>query len=334
MAEPQRAPAAQAVPEIDPDARYLLIKAKGGLGNRMLSAVTGLVYADLSGRIPVIDWRDGVYAPRGVHVYPRLFDAPPMPDPAAFDDRRDVTPAVWAGRMADSAGRMVAGQHSGAMVYRKSCVDLSRLDQPEKVAVFWSYVPKLPRLGWHLRRDPRFRGRPYYEIVADYIDRYFTPNARVRTAVAAAIDPLPRPIIGAHLRYTDMTGPLDKVKTEIARLRARMPDAPIFLATDSAKAEADIKATFGNLHLTEKHLPEDGRQLHGYTEEGVDPITEAENAMIDMWALARCDHLVYSRNSTFSGTSALIGGIPPERLADVDRHNPRIVLKRLVQNYL
>lgn len=347
MAEPARAPAPQDAPApsatpapqagaaIDPAARYLVIKAKGGLGNRMLSAVTGLVYADLSGRIPVIDWRDGVYAAPGVNAYPLLFDTPLALDPAAFDERRDVTPAVWAGRMPLHAGKMVDGQHSGARVYRKSCVDLARLDQPEPVAVFWSYVPKMPRLRRHLARDPRFRGRGYDAIMSEYLTRYFTPNARVRDGAAAALAGLARPVIGAHLRYTDMTGPLDKVKAELARLRRQMPEAPIFLATDSAKAQADIQAAFGNLHVTEKYLPEDGRRLHqpgDHTD--ADPVREAENAMIDMWALAGCDHLIYSRNSTFSGASALIGAIPRARLVNVDRSNPRIMLKRFLQDYL
>lgn len=315
--------------------KFLVIKAKAGLGNRMLSAVTGLIYADLSGRTPVIDWRDGVYAALGVNAYPLLFELPLAHDPAEFDAATEVTPAVWSGRMASHVGPLLNGAHEGARLYRRSCVDLSRLDQPEPVAVFWSYVPKVPRLHRLMRRDARFRGRPDYEIIAGYLTRYFRPNARVRQAVAAALDPLPRPVIGAHLRYTDMTGPLDKVKTEIARIRARLPEAPIFLATDSAKAQADILGTFGNLHVTEKYLPEDGRQLHAHLDHaGVDPVLEAENAMIDMWALAACDHLIYSRNSTFSGTSALIGGIPPARLHNVDSANPRIVLKRFLQDYL
>jgi hypothetical protein len=51
----------------------LLIKGKGGLGNRMLSAVCGLALADLTGRTPIIDWRDGSYAPIGTNAYPLLF---------------------------------------------------------------------------------------------------------------------------------------------------------------------------------------------------------------------------------------------------------------------
>jgi hypothetical protein len=313
--------------------KFLIIKAKGGLGNRMLSAVTGLIYADLSGRTPVIDWRDEIYAPPGVNAYPLLFKSPITTDPAAFDTATGITPAIWSGRMHEHVTRIVDGEHHGARVYRKSCVDLNRLDQPEPVAVFWSYVPKVPRLRRHLARDPRFRGRSRDAIVTEYLDRYFTPNDRVQAAVRAALAPLPHPIIGAHLRYTDMAGPLDLVKRELAALRKKMPQAPIFLATDSLKAQADIQASFGNLHVTEKYLPQDGGRLH-LLHDAVDPVREAENAMIDMWALAGCDHLIYSRNSTFSGASALIGGIPPARLVNVDRHNLRITAKRILQDYL
>lgn len=329
MAEPAAVPPPAApTPE-----RVLLIKAKGGLGNRMLSAVTGLIYADLCGRVPVIDWRDGIYAAPGVNAYPLLFTAPDMPDPALFDARTDVAPAKWQGRMAEHPSRIVEGEHNGALVYRKSCIDITRTDHDADVAVFWSYVPKVPRLRRLMARDPRFAGRSRTEIVCDYLTRYFSPNDRVQRAVDAVFAGLERPVIGAHLRYTDMAGPLDKVKAELARLRAMMPDAPIFLATDSFEAQEDIRAAFGNLHVTEKYLPEDGGRLH-LLHDSVDPVVEAENAMIDMWALGACDWLIYSRNSTFSGTSALIGGLPADRLVNVDRFSPRIMAKRFVQDYL
>lgn len=313
--------------------RVLIIKAKGGLGNRILSAVTGLVYADLAGRTPVIDWRDGVYAAPGTNAYPLLFQSPIALDPGIFDNRRDVTPSVWADRLSEYPSLIVGDEHKGAMIYRKSCVDLSRLSQPDSLAVFWSYVPKMQRLWRHLRRDPRYRGRSYDSIMSDYLNRFFTPNDRV--LAAATLEGLPRPVIGAHLRYTDMRGPLEAIKREIGRLRARLPESPVFLATDSSEAQADIQATFDNVHVTEKYLPEDGQQLHVHLRsDGVDPLREAENAMIDMWSLAACDYLVYSRNSTFSISSALIGGIPRSHQRDVDRHDPKIVLKRLIQNVL
>ena len=82
--------------------RTLVIKGKGGLGNRILSAISGLVYADLSGRKPVIDWRDGSYAPLGENAYPLLFQSPIGDEAiggATMDDGADVCPAIWAGNL-------------------------------------------------------------------------------------------------------------------------------------------------------------------------------------------------------------------------------------------
>ena len=72
--------------------RVLIIKAKGGLGNRILSAVTGLVLADLTNRTPFIDWRDGTYAPEGVDSYPLLFESRLATDCSAYDMAEDVHP--------------------------------------------------------------------------------------------------------------------------------------------------------------------------------------------------------------------------------------------------
>ena len=50
---------------------FLLVKARDGLGNRLLCALTGLLYARLTHRQLVIDWSDPVYsAHRGLSFPP------------------------------------------------------------------------------------------------------------------------------------------------------------------------------------------------------------------------------------------------------------------------
>ncbi|PRY23552.1 hypothetical protein CLV78_10442 [Aliiruegeria haliotis] len=317
------------------DERYLVIKGKAGLGNRMLAAVTGLVYADLSGRIPVVDWRDGAYADYGTNAYPLLFDTPATVDPARFDAETQVTPSVWSGRMGEYANDIVGDRHEGARVYRASCVDLRHLDHPEPVAVYWSYVSKLPRLRGHMMRDPRFRGRSAKEILRDYLQRYFPPNQTVRSAVDQVVDGMPSPRIGVHLRFTDMRGPLEKTVAALERLRAKMPDAPVFLATDSREAQDLLTHRFDRVTVIEKHLSDDGCRLHqpgGWNQ--VNLQAEAENAMVDLWTLAACDRLICSSNSTFSGVATLIGGFGNGAILDVDRINPLVRAKRWIQPFL
>lgn len=317
--------------------RVLLIKGKGGLGNRILSAVCGLVYADLTGRDPVIDWRDGSYAPIGENAYPLLFKSPIARECAAFDGVRvPVSPAIWTGHLGRTPQQMIdrflPDSHSKPTGYRRLCTDLTRLDAPEDIAVFWSYLPKFGRLARHLRRDPRFSGKTEADVMSEYLQRYFTPNDRILSAVDGLSAKLGTPSIGVHIRYTDRKIPLHRVRASLHKRLRQMPGAPIFLATDNAQVQAQMQAEFANVHHIPKYLAPDGGRLHWPTSE-IEKLHEAENALIDMWQLARCDHLIYSRHSTFSVTSSYLGRMGAAQLDDVDRFSPIVVAKRWIQNY-
>jgi hypothetical protein len=317
--------------------RYLVIKAKGGLGNRMLSAVCGLVYAELAGRTPVIDWRDGIYAPQGTNAYPLLFRAPPMPSLEQLQRMAGVTPASWINHVELNPVDMISAydpdKHTSPLIYRKYCVDLSRVDHPERVAVFWSYLPKFGRLRRHLRRDARFRGRAVEDIISNCIARWFHPNARVETEVSRVMDRLPRPVIGVHVRHTDMKVPLEPLKVALRRRLLSTPGATVFLATDNGQVQAEFANEFSNLYYIDKVLPNGGRRLH-LPDHGFDLQREAENALVDMWTLAASDYLIHSSSSTFAGAAALIGRLRADQQDDIDHRNPHVVVKRMIQNYL
>lgn len=321
---------------IAPDPRYLLIKAKGGLGNRMLAAVTGLVYADLTYRTPIIDWRDGAYAAPGVNSYPLLFDAPPGPEPSRLEEIGDVVPEIWRDQLHEHPQTLISrynpSSHSNPFIYRKYCVDLTRRDHDQSLAVFWSYLPKMKRLRPLMRRDPRFVERSDAAIFHDYLDRYFTPGQRVRTAVETLITLDRRPVIGVHVRHTDLTVPLPAVHRALRRNLEALPGAAIFLATDSNTVEADFRARYPNVFTIEKWFSPEGGTLHK-NQAAPDMIREAENALIDMWALARCDSLIYANRSTFSRASHLIGRFSPDAVTDIDARQPVMIVKRIIQEY-
>jgi hypothetical protein len=260
-----------------------------------------------------------------------------MPNIADIETSSDVSPAIWKGSLNERAALLVQrndpDKHSSAVIYRKYCVDLSRLDQTEQVAVFMSYLPKLGRLQRHMRADARFRGRSWDDVMSDYLARWFQPNARVEDGVTGMMNAIPRPVIGVHVRYTDLKVPLGPIKAALRRQLQRRPSASIFLATDNADVQAEFKAEFANVYHIDKALLPGGVQLHKASHD-FDKQIEAENALIDMWALSHCDHLIYSRNSTFALTAALIGRMEHDQQDDVDRWNLPVVSKRLLQDYL
>lgn len=317
--------------------RILLVKAKGGLGNRMLSAVTGTVLADLLHRTPVIDWRDGMYVPVGTNLYPLLFEDPVGIDPARFDACPVAAPEIWSGRLHEQPVTIISrhfpDRHSSPFLYRRLSIDLTRSDPAADIGVFWSYLPKLARLRGRLARDARFRGRGIDAITQDALDRHFRPSARIRAAVDALFSGRRRPVIGVHIRFTDRKAPLPRIEAALRDLRRRMPNSDIFLATDSAEAQAYVHARFDRVFSIEKQMAQDGSALHFAGGAMADPLREAENAVIDMMALAQCDWLIHSRHSTFSVAAALIGKIPTDRQRDVDALNWRVVTKRWFQSY-
>jgi hypothetical protein len=315
----------------------LLIKGKGGLGNRMLSAICGLAFADLTGRTAIIDWRDGSYAPIGTNAYPLLFQTPITKKCEAFDAiSTSVSPPIWAGNLNLTPQEMIEKfaprSHSNPLAYRRFCVNLADLDTPQDIAVFWSYLPKFKRIAHHLRRDPNFAKRSEKDIIAGYLEQFFTPNNRILQQVNTVAATLTVPSIGVHIRYTDRKIPLGPIKNALRQKLAEMPDASIFLATDNADVQAQIAAEFSNVHHINKHLPADGSRLHWPTSD-IEKLQEAENALIDMWLLSRCDHLIYSRHSTFSVTASYLGNMSRAQLHDVDRYSPTVIAKRWIQAY-
>lgn len=315
--------------------KSLVIKAKGGLGNRMLSAVTGIVLARLNKRTPYIDWRDGMYVAPGENLYPHLFEADWMGDLEAFNDAAQVAPPIWSGRMTEHPTNIIhreyPNKHSDPLIYRKLSIDLVGPDPAEAVGVFWSYLPKLKRLESRMARDPAFRGRDLSDITSDCLDHYFKPVPAVQERVDAIFNGVPRPIIGVHIRFTDRKVPLPKIIGSLTKLKSDMPDARIFLATDSAEAQAAILARFPDTLTIDKALASNGAALHVAAAEFSDPVAEARNALIDMVALSRCDYLIHSRHSTFSVTAALIGRIPQANQIDVDRFNAKVIIKQYIQ---
>ena len=164
------------------------------------------------------------------------------------------------------------------------------------------------------------------------LSTHFIPNERVLREVNSLFEGRTRPIIGVHVRYTDRKVSLNRILANTAKLRLHMPEAEIFLSTDNLQVQNKFLTYFDRVFVIDKAFGAGDNSLHEEVAHA-NPLREAENALIDMWALSRCDWLVHSRNSTFSVAAALIGGIPRQRQRDIDRGNLLVILKRWMQTW-
>ncbi len=314
----------------------LIIKAKGGLGNRMLSAATAITYAQSTGREWCIDWSDGIYAPLGDNAIVQLF-----PDLAlhAFTEsdfeEADIKPILWEGRIGWSVREIISKEypssHSNPLIYRKLSAQLSDKRIGNSAEVFWSYTSKYGRIKRFLSPQNQRLGKD--RVLSSTLKKYFSPKATVLDSVNQSLSSDDNNVLGVHIRYTDLRVPLERVIEQVKDQQRRFDYRSIYLATDSRRAENAFKQKFDNVITQAKRYSSKNLQLHGVSSNS-QSTEDAFSALVDMFALSRCAGLVYCSRSTFSETSRLLGDFDCSRVVDVDKYNPLIQLKRALQDVL
>jgi hypothetical protein len=75
-----------------------------------------------------------------------------------------------------------------------------------------------------------------------------------------------------------------------------------------------------------------GIPLH-YDPECKDRVERATQALVDMLLLSECPNLLYASRSSFAYVATMFSAIH-QKIVDVDRYNPKIVLKRIAQSWV
>lgn len=313
-----------------------LIKAKGGLGNRMLSTASGILYALGTEREFVIDWTDGIYANTGTNAYPKMFKGDSYSSLQDITDNvadLNVVPSIWANQLRNSPSEMIAryfpSQHSNPFVYRKLSAPLSAHYKAGDLEVFWAYTSKMGRIKPFLGKSSGSVVKLMREVLKDY----FSPCEEVQRELNKTLLGKNNSCLGVHIRYTDLKVPLDGVIKKIKKCIQEQQYSKIFLATDSQYVEEVMKSTFNDVLTSKKRFASDTGQLHTNTPHE-NKLQDSHAALFDMYALAQCDGLVYSSRSSFSRVSYIVGEFDRYNSFDVDQFNPIVKAKCFIQEYL
>jgi hypothetical protein len=314
--------------------KAILIKAKAGLGNRILATLTGMTFGLLCERRILVDWADGAYAAPNVNAFPRLFASPMVDDQELDRHWLNVAPPIWRGQLdrqvVDLITQYDPRRFSDPTIYRKYCCDLSTLKHPEDIIIYWSYLPKFQRIRRHFRGDlSQYRNASEQHIIHDLMARLLPLEKTISDDIESfAQAEFKTPMIGVHVRYTDIQSPLKPIHRAIARFRAEQPSAGIFLATDNRAIEDAFKKQYPYVVVTPKWLPYPGEQLH-YNTKNSDPQASAIEALKDIYLLSRTNYLVYPGRSTFSYLSRCLGDFSESKVCNVERYSPDVRLRQL-----
>ena len=305
--------------------KYVLVKGNAGLGNRLYAVLTAALYSRLSGRRLLVDWTDRQYSNDGANVFKRFFMARcagvGIDDDDDIPDTDSVNPWMWRRHLRTSAHEMLM-EHAPAALHDPLAgaivsFDPSRLDHQEELLVMWSYNPLIKQMRRHFRGSLADWRRLDETAI---LRRLMHDTLKLHPSIAGRIADIRRdwgngPLIGIHVRHTDKRTNLRQIKARLAACHRQFPEAGIFLATDSGQVEQDFHRDYPGLLTVPKWYPASGR-LHG-REECPDRSLNLTEALIDLYLLAGCEHLVINSSSSLGYFAQVVGDTPPQTVIDV-----------------
>ena len=305
--------------------KYVLVKGNAGLGNRLYAVLTAALYSRLSGRRLLVDWTDRQYSNDGANVFKRFFMARcagvGIDDDDDIPDTDSVNPWMWRRHLRTSAHEMLM-EHAPAALHDPLAgaivsFDPSRLDHQEELLVMWSYNPLIKQMRRHFRGSLADWRRLDETAI---LRRLMHDTLKLHPSIAGRIADIRRdwgngPLIGIHVRHTDKRTNLRQIKARLTACHRQFPEAGIFLATDSGQVEQDFHRDYPGLLTVPKWYPASGR-LHG-REECPDRSLNLTEALIDLYLLAGCEHLVINSSSSLGYFAQVVGDTPPQTVIDV-----------------
>lgn len=300
--------------------RFLVVKPTGGMGNRLLGLMCAVPYSLMTGRQLYVDWSDFMYSDRGENVFPRLFKLRGVPYSYRLPQAADVYPEFWRNELTKSSLVEQLGiDHMDPRVMDETRIGLSRR-YPQTVAAFWSFNldPMRAALDHFREHLPQFSNFTVDDICAQVMKKHILPRPAVSDQVNEfAAKHFTDPMIGVHIRHTDMRMPLEETLRAVHELKQNL-GARIFLATDNQAIERTLARQFGDDLVTmPKRYPDNGKHLHSHRVAGMTNYEKALDAAVEMYLLARCDAIVRYQPSTFALISWYISDIPAERVVCV-----------------
>ena len=308
------------------EAKYVVLKGSGGagLGDRICGLAAAILYARWSNRVLFIDWRDRAFGSQTSNLFPFLLRVRGVPCVDRLPETQSVLPAVWRGRLDmeldelrawDLKERGITWSGDAPRWDRNEAierysVDSANLAWPEDVVVLWSGASISPlsetlkRLG-KIERDVT-PNELLGKVVSECLEFNDEIEQRIEDFWAQRVGG--RSVLGVHYRKTDEAAAARSLPTENQYLDAtdralrNLPkDAAIFLATDNVDVQTAFRARYSDREVvwTEKWLPESGGSIHKNSD-CPDGFRAAQDALLDVGLLARCDRLVLTGNSSFS----------------------------------
>ena len=305
--------------------KYLVVKGSAGLGNRILCYLSAVLYALLSDRQLFVDWRDPAYSDNESNSFSHYFSViPPCISDLHTLPGMSTRPKIWMNRLDLSLKDILNLEYPDQVRYdpslhKRLSICPAQIHYQEDSLVMFSYSEQIQAMRKHLQGPlASLKTQDNHHILKYLAKHYLHPSVSLRDEIRSHITKLlSGNTIGIHVRYTDRCCRLHKLEKRLEHLCKQYPEATIFLATDSIKVENKLQTQYGSrLSTHQKWYPEDGHALH-LNSQNPNHQETGWHALIELYILAACQHLIYDESSTFGYVASLLSEIPEAQQTNV-----------------
>lgn len=312
--------------------KFLLVKGRSGLGNRMLSALTGILYARLTDRRLLVDWSDPLYSDDGSNAFHRVFRCLSCSPTSGIPATDSVFPSIWRGHLHESSTVMQGRYrpHTSPESWQQlSSIDLTKLDYQEDVVVMWTSTEKVGLLRDHLSAQfKELEGVTKQAILSKLLREDLLLQPEIRERVVHFKDNQFRmATVGVHVRYSDHRSHLWAILKALNTLLKSEPNLQIFLSTDNIAVKKMFEESYPRVITTPHWYPPPGLSWTS-TEICPNRIENSIEALVDLYLLAECDYLIIDTSSSFSLVASLLTRAPRSNIFNVKRRGKRRAKRR------
>lgn len=329
------------LPESSDGDKYVVFKpSRTGLGDRLRALCVAALYAELSGRKLCVDWRDGLYGPKGVNIFSRLFHVVNIDvvEPADLP-ADDVFPEAWARRLDLSLEDVYDldgwPKWDREAVVKRYQVDLRNIHHPARVVVVWEFT-RLSELSPFC---------PAYLMSADIdtferrlFKRYLTFSDDISQRVMELIGRYGDGLIGVHVRASNeffldkgVNLDLSSYHRAIEKAKRKAGCSKIYVATDNREVLSNFRDVYGDVLSLEKWFPDPGDPIHLAGSSLSERFSMARDAATELAALAYAKAIVANDVSSYARAAKGMSEAPLAMHFDVRNFERRSLFGRVVK---
>ncbi len=308
---------------------YLVVRASGGLSNRLQAVLGGIAYCLLTGRSLCVDWRDGLYSDDFSNVFSLWFNingiglATCQEVEAAHAQGASLTPIFWQDYLHEAIAveyLFKANDHMSPQGRLESCYDIGSPDailqdaKASPILVYWGWdLQALHALSTPLREKfPELNHLNDQELAHALFVKYVHPTPSVLLQVDNFYHRnFTHQPLGIHIRHSDLQSPLPRMLETLQKVHTQGQE--IFLCTDNERVEKMVQRLYPHCVTRSKTFQGVNIPLHNYVP-GISNVEKGFDAVVEMLILARCEQIIHYAPSSFARIAILASGISAHKV--------------------